>query len=62
MDFNPLFSSRNRIDSLTEKDLLQPLDYIEIVKAFSRVTYQSIYIIDYQTKAFEFLSSSGIFS
>ncbi|KFC37401.1 LuxR family transcriptional regulator [Elizabethkingia anophelis] len=61
MDFNPLFSTKNRIDNLSYKDLLQTSDYIEIVKAFSRITYQSIYIIDYQSKAFEFVSDNPLF-
>jgi hypothetical protein len=61
MDFNPLFSTKNRIDNLSDKDLLQTSDYIEIVKAFSRITYQSIYIIDYQSKAFEFVSDNPLF-
>ncbi|MDE5432217.1 response regulator transcription factor [Elizabethkingia meningoseptica] len=61
MDFNPLFSTKNTIDSLSERDLSQTMDYIEIVKAFSRITYQSIYVINYQTKTFEFVSDNPLF-
>ncbi|WP_343558866.1 LuxR C-terminal-related transcriptional regulator [Sphingobacterium sp.] len=61
MDVNDLFSPKNAVDSLSAKDLEQTKDYIEIVKAFARITYQSIYVIDYQLKAFEFVSDNPLF-
>jgi len=61
MDVNDLFSPKNTVDSLSAKDLEQTKDCIEIVKAFARITYQSIYVIDYQLKAFEFVSDNPLF-
>ncbi|MDF2474716.1 MAG: helix-turn-helix transcriptional regulator [Sphingobacterium sp.] len=61
MDFNDLFSSQNVVTSLSTTDLAQANNYIELVKAFARITYQSIYIIDYQRKAFEFVSDNPLF-
>jgi len=61
MDFNALFSKKNALDRLSEKDILQTHDYLEFVKAFSRITYQSIYLIDYQSKGFEYVSDNPLF-
>jgi len=61
MDFNDLFSQKNTVNSLSERDLSQASNYIELVKAFSRVTYQSIYVIDYQLRSFEFVSDNPLF-
>ena len=61
MDFNDLFSSQNVVTNLSTTDLEQANNYIELVKAFARITYQSIYIIDYQRKAFEFVSDNPLF-
>ncbi|WP_104381150.1 response regulator transcription factor [Sphingobacterium sp. HMA12] len=61
MDFNDLFSPKNTVTSLSAKDVEQNNDYIEIVKAFARITYQSIYLIDYQLKGFEFVSDNPLF-
>ncbi|QIH34646.1 LuxR C-terminal-related transcriptional regulator [Sphingobacterium sp. DR205] len=61
MDFKDLFSSQNVVTNLSTTDLEQANNYIELVKAFARITYQSIYIIDYQRKAFEFVSDNPLF-
>jgi len=61
MDFNALFSKKNTVANLSEKDLMQVQDYMEMLKAFSRITYQSVYLIDYQQKTFEFVSDNPLF-
>ena len=61
MDFNDLFSPKNTVTQLSLKDLEQANHYIELVKAFARVTNNSIYIIDYQLKSFEFVSDNPLF-
>jgi len=61
MDFNALFSQNNTVRSLSERDLSQTSNYIELVKAFARITYQSIYVIDYQLKSFEYVSDNPLF-
>lgn len=55
------FNEKNEISSNAEIDFGQTNDYLEIVKAFSRITYQSIYIIDYQKKSFEYVSDNPLF-
>lgn len=61
MDYNLLFSQKNHIDVLSENDLIQTNSYLEVIKAFSRLTYQSIYVIDYQKRAFEYVSDNPLF-
>ncbi|MGE8429673.1 MAG: LuxR C-terminal-related transcriptional regulator [Sphingobacterium sp.] len=61
MDFNALFSQNNTVRILSERDLSQTSNYIELVKAFARITYQSIYVIDYQLKSFEYVSDNPLF-
>lgn len=36
-------------------------NYLEVVKAFAKLTYQSIYVIDYQNKSFEYVSDNPLF-
>ena len=55
------FSSKNRVDDLSEESKLQPSDYLEAIAAFSRTTYESIYVIDYQKKGFEYVSENPLF-
>ncbi|OJX28010.1 MAG: helix-turn-helix transcriptional regulator [Chryseobacterium sp. 36-9] len=61
MDYKLLFSQKNLIESLSEKDLVQDKSYLEVIKAFSRLTYQSIYVIDYEKRAFEYVSENPLF-
>lgn len=55
------FSDRNTVKNLSEKDFVQTGNYLEIVKAFARITYMSIYVIDYQNKGFEYVSDNPLF-
>ncbi|TPN83343.1 response regulator transcription factor [Aquimarina algicola] len=55
------FSSRNTVIDITENDKYQPTNYLEAVKAFARTTYQSIYVIDYEKKGFEYVSENPLF-
>lgn len=61
MDFTHLFSPKNHIQQLSENDLQQPKSYLEVVKAFSRLTYQSVYVIDYVNHSFEYVSDNPLF-
>lgn len=45
----------------TAKTKKSDFDYLEVVKAFARITYKSIYIIDYQKKEFEYVSNNPLF-
>lgn len=60
-DVNSFFSDRNIVEKISDNDIVKTTDYIEIIKAFSRLTYQSIYVIDYQNKTFEYVSDNPLF-
>ena len=60
-DLNTFFDSRNTVHSLTDKERSQISDYLEPVKAFSRATYTSVYVIDYMKQGFEFVSENPLF-
>lgn len=60
-EINSFFSDRNIVRNISDNDIIQTGNYLEIVKAFARLTYQSIYIIDYQNKAFEYVSDNPLF-
>lgn len=55
------FTNRNTVRTLSAADLRNASNYIEVVKAISRVTNQSIYIIDYQKKGFEYVNDNPLF-
>lgn len=60
-EINRFFSDRNTVKSISDNDVSQTGKYIEVVKAFSKLTYQSIYVIDYQSRAFEYVSDNPLF-
>lgn len=60
-DKNQFFSDKNTVKYISEKDTTQTGNYLDIVKAFARVTYMSIYVIDYQSKGFEYVSDNPLF-
>ncbi|MGM9476935.1 response regulator transcription factor [Pedobacter sp. GSP4] len=53
--------TKNRVREITAEDELQQKDYLEPVKAFARLTYESIYVIDYEKMAFEYVSENPLF-
>lgn len=58
---NDFFSFANTVHKITEKEHLQFSDYISIVESFAMTTYHSVYIIDYQSKTFEYVSENPLF-
>jgi DNA-binding CsgD family transcriptional regulator len=58
---NSFFSSKNTVNNLTKNEIEQANKYIEAIKAFSRTTYSSLYIIDYQKKGFDYVSENPLF-
>jgi len=60
-EINRFFNENNVINSDAKIDYSQKNDYLEAVKAFSRMSYQSLYIIDYFEKAFEYVSDNPLF-
>ncbi|MRX41009.1 helix-turn-helix transcriptional regulator [Flavobacterium sp. LC2016-23] len=53
--------SRNSIYKITEADKHQLGNYIEVADALSKLTYQSIYIIDYEKMTFDYVSDNPLF-
>jgi DNA-binding CsgD family transcriptional regulator len=53
--------TRNKIEKLSEEDHLQQQHYLDVVKSFARLTYESIYVIDYEKMAFEYVSENPLF-
>ncbi len=60
-DESDFFSSKNVIKSISKEDRDQTFYYLEAIKAFARTTYQSIYVIDYEKKGFEYVSENPLF-
>lgn len=60
-NINSFFSSKNTVKKLTENEANQTNKYIEAIKAFSRTTYSSLYVIDYEKKGFEYVSDNPLF-
>lgn len=60
-EINKFFNDKNVINNSSQIDYTQINDYLEIAKAFSRITYQSFYIIDYEKKSFEYVSDNPLF-
>lgn len=55
------FSFKNSVNEIPKGSQEQTLDYLEAIKAFSRTTYKSIYVIDYQKRVFEYVSDNPLF-
>lgn len=58
---NRFFSSKNKIEELSEIDFHQLSDYHEVLHAFARTSYTSVYIIDYEKQTFEYMSENPLF-
>lgn len=54
------FSFKNSVNHLSDEDMLKPANYLESLKAFARLSNQSIYVIDYEKKGFEFVSDNPL--
>ena len=60
-DIKAFFTNKNTVRKLTTNDTPQTANYLETIQAFSRVTYDSIYVIDYEKKGFEYVSDNPLF-
>lgn len=60
-DMKDFFSFKNSVNEIPKGSQEQTLDYLEAIKAFSRTTYKSIYVIDYQKRVFEYVSDNPLF-
>lgn len=53
--------NRNKINTLSDGDKFQFGNYLEVVKSFAKITYQSVYVIDYKEIKFEYVSNNPLF-
>lgn len=58
---NSFFDDRNTINHLSDKDFEQLKDYLSVIDAFARLSYKSVYVIDYQNQSFEYVSDNPLF-
>jgi DNA-binding CsgD family transcriptional regulator len=59
-NINDFFSFQNSVTTISEKDYLQTSYYLESIKAFTRLSNKSVYIIDYKEKGFEYVSDNPL--
>ncbi|ASW76551.1 DNA-binding response regulator [Chryseobacterium piperi] len=60
-NINGLFFPKNRVGSISGEEISQLNNYWEVTDAFSRMSYMSVYIIDYYHKNFEYVSQNPLF-
>lgn len=60
-EIKDFFTNRNAVNIITDDDRKSLNNYMDVVKAFERVSYQSIYLIDYQSRSFEYVSENPLF-
>jgi DNA-binding CsgD family transcriptional regulator len=53
--------TRNNLGKIPEEDRFEQKDYLEAVKSFARLTYESVYIINYENMSFEYVSENPLF-
>lgn len=58
---NSTLLTKNNIGKIPEADYQQQKDYLEAVKAFARLTYESVYVINYERMTFEYVSENPLF-
>lgn len=56
-----LFSDKNHIKGVSKEESSRLQEYLDVVRSFSRMTYESIYVIDYAEMRFEFVSDNPLF-
>ncbi|WP_300353385.1 helix-turn-helix transcriptional regulator [Fluviicola sp.] len=52
--------TKNKVENVSTEDQLQT-DYLEAVRSFARLTYESVYVIDYEKMGFEYVSENPLF-
>ena len=60
-EMHRFFSGKNTVDYLSEAEYAQSGNYLETLRAVSRLSYMSMYVIDYQRKEFEYVSDNPLF-
>lgn len=52
--------TKNKLGNVSIEDQLQT-DYLEAIRSFARLTYESVYVIDYEKMGFEYVSENPLF-
>lgn len=58
---NSSLLTKNNVRNISDEDRLLQKDYLEAVKSFARLTYESVYVIDYEKMTFEYVSENPLF-
>lgn len=53
--------TKNNLGKIPDADRFEQQDYLEAVKSFGRLTYESLYVIDYENMSFEYVSDNPLF-
>jgi len=53
--------TKNHLGKIPDDERPRQNDYLEAVKAFARLTYESLYVINYETMTFEYVSENPLF-
>lgn len=53
--------TKNHLGPIPADERAAPTDYLDAVKAFARLTYESVYVINYETMTFEYVSDNPLF-
>ena len=59
-DKDAFFSFQNSVENISDQEYLQTSYYLESIKAFARLSNNSVYIIDYKEKGFEYVSDNPL--
>lgn len=59
-DFSGLLT-KNKIGATFSHKPVQEYDYLDVIKSFSRLTYESIYVINYEKMGFDYVSDNPLF-
>ncbi len=58
---NSSLISRSKVTHIAEEDKAGENGYLEAVKAFARLSYESVYVINYENMSFEYVSENPLF-
>ncbi|WP_158824847.1 response regulator transcription factor [Mucilaginibacter lacusdianchii] len=53
--------TKNKLEPTLNDQRIQQASYLDVVRSFSRLTYESVYIIDYERMGFEYVSENPLF-
>ncbi len=53
--------TKNKVGAISGEDRLAEKDYLAAIAAFARLTYESVYVINYETMSFDYVSENPLF-